>query len=54
MDKTWDKIKVKALIYTNEQEVATGVQEFQSNQPNTISMIVSHLVLLFANVDIVV
>ena len=28
---------VKALIYTNEQEIASGVQEFSVNQPNNIA-----------------
>jgi hypothetical protein len=32
---------VKALIYTEEEEVATGVQEFLYNVPNIIAMTVN-------------
>lgn len=36
-NKLWDHIMVKALIYTSEQEIASGVQELTSNQPNNIA-----------------
>ena len=32
---------VKALIFTDEQEIVSGVQEFLPNVPNTIAMVVS-------------
>ncbi len=38
MNKLWDNILVKALIYTNEQEITSGVQEFITNQPGNIAM----------------
>ena len=31
---------VKALIFTDEQEIVSGVQEFLPNVPNTIAMVV--------------
>jgi hypothetical protein len=32
---------VKALIFTDEQEIVSGVQEFLPNVPNIIAMVVS-------------
>ena len=40
MNKYWDKIMVKALIFTEEQEIASGVQEFLIKVTNTIAIIV--------------
>ncbi len=40
MNKYWNNIMVKALIFTDEEEIASGVQEFQANQPGTIALIV--------------
>ena len=38
MNKYWNKIMVKALIFTDEQEIASGVQELIVNVPNTIAI----------------
>jgi hypothetical protein len=40
MNKEWNNIIVKALIYTDEHEITSGVQDFQTNMPNTIAMLV--------------
>ena len=40
MNKYWDKIMVKALIFTEEQEIASGVQEFLTKVTNTIAIVV--------------
>ena len=40
MNKYWDKIMVKALIFTDEQEIASGVQEFLTRVQNTIAIVV--------------
>ena len=34
---------VKALIFTDEQEIVSGVQEFLPNVPNIIAMVVSEI-----------
>ena len=39
LNKHWDNLIVKALIYTDEQEIVSGRQEFLANVPNTIAMI---------------
>ena len=39
MNKLWNNLIVKALIYTDEQEIVSGFQEFIPNVPNTIAMI---------------
>jgi hypothetical protein len=38
MNKLWTNLMVKALIFTDEQEIASGVQEFLPNVPNTIPL----------------
>jgi hypothetical protein len=40
MNKHWQNLIVKALIYTDEQEIVSGYQEFIPNVPNAIAMIV--------------
>jgi CD109 antigen len=39
MNKRWNNLIVKALIFTDEQEIVSGFQEFIPNVPNTIAMI---------------
>ncbi len=39
--KDWPNILVKALIYTNEQEIASGIEEFLPNVQGAIVMQVS-------------
>lgn len=39
MNKHWHQLIVKALIFTDEQEIVSGYQEFIPNVPNTIAMI---------------
>ena len=41
MNKEWNNLIVKALIFTDEQEIASGVQEFLVNVPDTIAMLVN-------------
>ncbi len=36
-NRLWDHIMVKALIFTDEQEIASGVQELKAGQPNHIA-----------------
>ncbi len=43
MNKYWENIMVKALIFTDEQEIVSGVQEFLPNVPNIIAMVVSEI-----------
>jgi hypothetical protein len=43
MNKLWSNIMVKALIFTDEQEIVSGTQEFLPNVPNTIAMVVCSL-----------
>lgn len=38
MNKYWTNLMVKALIFTDEQEIASGVQEFLPMVPNTIAL----------------
>ena len=38
MNKHWKNLMVKALIFTDEQEVVSGIQEFLPNVPNSIAM----------------
>lgn len=38
MNKHWANLMVKALIFTDEQEIVSGIQEFLPNVPNTIAM----------------
>ena len=38
INKEWNDTIVKASIYTEEQEIVSGSQEFQPNIPNTISI----------------
>ncbi len=38
MNKQWENILVKALIFTHEQEIASGVSEFLANQPGNIAI----------------
>jgi len=45
MNKYWDKIMVKALIFTQEQEIASGVQEFLTKVTNTIAIMVIFKIL---------
>ena len=40
MNKLWTNLMVKALIFTDEQEIASGVQEFLPNVPNTIALVI--------------
>ena len=40
MNKQWNDLLVKALIFTDEQEITSGIQEVLPNVPNTISMMV--------------
>jgi CD109 antigen len=39
LNKYWTNLKVKALIYTDEQEIVSGEQEFLPMVPNTIAMV---------------
>ena len=39
-NKRWQNLMVKALIFTNEQEIISGIQEFLPNVQNTIAMTV--------------
>jgi hypothetical protein len=41
MNKLWSNLLVKALIFTDEQEIVAGKQEFLPGVPNTIAMMVS-------------
>jgi hypothetical protein len=41
MNKLWSNLMVKALIFTDEQEIVAGKQEFLPGVPNTIAMMVS-------------
>jgi hypothetical protein len=41
MNKRWNNLIVKALIFTDEQEIVSGYQEFIPNVPNAIAMIVN-------------
>ena len=41
MNKYWNNIIVKALIFTDEQEIASGSQEFLINVPDIIPLAVS-------------
>jgi UDP-glucose 4-epimerase len=38
MNKYWNNIMVKALVFTDDQEIASGYQEFLTNVPNTIAI----------------
>ena len=38
LKKDWSNLKIKALIFTDEQEIASGFQDFIPNVPNTIVM----------------
>jgi hypothetical protein len=40
MNKQWKNVIVKALIFTNEQEIVSGSEECIPNVQNTIGMIV--------------
>ena len=48
MNKHWNNLIVKALIFTDEQEIVSGYQEFIPNVPNSIAMIVTkNIIKLF-------
>lgn len=47
MNKKWSGIVVKALIFTNEQEIASARQEFIPNVPNIIPLKVGNLINLY-------
>jgi hypothetical protein len=38
LKEDWHQIRIKALIFTDEQEIASGMQDFIPNVPNTIVM----------------
>ena len=38
INKKWTDLNVRALIYTKEQEIATGIQQFKPNVPDTIGL----------------
>ena len=40
INKNWQQIIIKALLYTEYDEVAAGQQTIESGQPNTITLAV--------------
>jgi len=47
MNKYWNNMIVKALIFTDEQEIASGFQEILTNVPNTIALTVDIFEFIF-------
>lgn len=47
MNKYWNNMIVKALIFTDEQEIASGFQEILTNVPNTIALTVNIFEYIF-------
>lgn len=47
MNKYWNNMIVKALIFTDEQEIASGFQEILTNVPNTIALTVNIFEFIF-------
>ena len=42
INKNWQSIIIKALLYTEFEEVAAGLQMIESGEPNTITLAVTN------------